>query len=222
MPNRLRFKKTDLVAEGSHRKVYRHPAVTTMLVKVLRSVPQTKQRAKLAIWAEAKFPGFRRRSARKEYQEYLRLMLQARRKDFHPPITHMYGFEMTTNGLGCLTEAVLDGDELGPTLAELIRDDALTPEDLTLFNDTIRRLYSYDIRAGDMTPRNFVFGQRDYAGEMGPRECVLVDGFGDIHAIPIRSMGRWFNRMGMDDNCRRLAQRTGLNWDPKTRQFSLT
>ena len=54
---------------------------------------------------------------------------------------------------------------------------------------------------------------------LGPRECVLVDGFGDIHAIPVRSLGGWANRMGLDDSCRRLAKNTGLIWDGKERQF---
>lgn len=222
MPPKLHLNPSDLVAEGSQRWIYRHPTDPTKLVKLLRPLPQTANRATLATWTEATFPSIRRRWARKEYQEYLRLMLSADAADFHAPITHMFGFEMTETGLSCLTEAVTEGASLGPTLASLIKDKALTPEDLTLFNDTIQRLYRYDIRAGDMTPRNFVFGHRAYAGTLGPRECVLVDGFGDIHAIPIRSLSRWTNHKGLDDNCKRLARRTGLQWDAKTRQFSLT
>jgi len=131
----------------------------------------------------------------------------------------MYGFATTQRGLACLTDAVLVDDALGPTLGQLVKRNALTESDLALFNDTITRLYRYDVRAGDMTPSNFTFGHRNLAGEPGGRECVLVDGFGDIHAIPIRSMSRWTNRLGMDDNCKRLAQRTGLRWMRDTRTF---
>jgi len=89
-----------------------------------------------------------------------------------------------------------------------------------MLNDTVHRIYANDIRASDMNPNNFVFGQRDNGTGPGPEECVLVDGFGDIHAIPVRSMARWSNRMGLDDSCKRLARNTGLRWDPKARQFA--
>ncbi len=222
VPPLLSLNASDLIAEGSQRWVYRHPADRTKLVKVLRPMPETTSRAKLATWTEAHFPNIRRRWARKEYQEYLRMMLAADPAEFHSPITHMFGFTMTDKGLGCLTEAVTNDNGLGPTLDHLIKSKSFTRADLTLFNDCVARLDRYDIRAGDMTPRNFVFGHRDYAGTPGLRECVLVDGFGDVHAIPIRSLSRWANRIGMADNCRRLAQRTGLRWDAETRQFHLT
>jgi len=216
MPRTLIVHDSDLVAEGSQRWVYRHPDDRSKLVKVLRPQAQTAGRAALATTTERLFPSIRRRWARKEYMEYLRLMLTADGPDFHAPISHMLGFAMTQHGLGCLTEAVTDGEGLGQTLTDLTDSNTLNPTDLALFNDTIMRIYRYDVRAGDMTPRNFVFGQRGDA-----RECVLVDGFGDIHAIPIRSAGRWANQLGMDDNCKRLAQKTGLLWDSKTRNFHM-
>jgi hypothetical protein len=219
MPHLLKIRKRHLVASGSQRKVYRHPQDPAKLVKVFRKRPQTNGRSRLATWAEKALPTLRTRWARKEYGEYLRLMLSHTSRSMHPPITHMFGFVTTEKGLGCLTEAVADEDGLGRTLSDFIKTDALTDADLALFNDAISRMYKYDIRAGDMTARNFVFGSRDSSGTMGPRECVLVDGFGDIHAIPVRSWGRWANGLGLDDSCKRLAARTGLQWDAKSRQF---
>ncbi len=55
---------------------------------------------------------------------------------------------------------------------------------------------------------------------MGPRECVLVDGFGDIHAIPLRSLSDWTNRLGLDDSCARLARNAKLDWDKTSRLFT--
>ena len=188
----------------------------TKVVKVLKPAADTTGRARLATFTERHFPAIRTRWARKEYTEYLRLMLRIGPADV-PPITHMFGFVFTDAGLGCMSENVTD-DGLGQTLHAM--KDSLSAADLALLNDTISRLYRYDIRAGDMTARNFVFGHRDYAGTRGPRECVLVDGFGDIHAIPVRSWGRWANGLGLDDSCKRLAARTGLDWSAKTRQFT--
>lgn len=218
----LKLAQDAQIAGGTQRTVYLHPHDPSKLVKVLRDLPQTKGRTKLATLTERFFPGIRRRWARKEYREYLRLMLGNWGTELHPPITHMYGFVLTNLGIGCLTDAVLETDgALGETLQSKAKQKTLDADDLALFNDTIRRMYLYDIRAGDMTARNFVFGQRTLGDTPGPRECVLVDGFGDIHAIPIRSWGRAFNRFGLDDSCKRLAQRTGLQWNPATRQFSL-
>lgn len=201
------------VAEGTQRWIYRHPQNDSLLVKVLKPRADTAGRAALATFTERNFPAIRTRWARKEYMEYLRLMLR-QAAPIHLPITHMYGFVQTDIGLGCLTEAVTEGPDLGAGLANTI-----TGDDLALLNDTLARLYRYDIRAGDMTARNFVFGQRTTHGETGPRECVLVDGFGDIHAIPVRSLGRWTNAKGLDDSCARLARKTALRWDARQRQF---
>lgn len=221
MPYTLTLTHQDPIASGSQRWVYPHPRHSKRLIKVLRPVPTTQGRAKLAVTTERLFPKIRRRWAYKEYQEYLRLMLDQTAQVLQPPITHMFGFCTTDKGLGCLTEAVLEGDTLGRTLADMIKSNSLTASDLSLFNDTIARLYAYNIRAGDMTARNFVFGHRDFAGRQGPRECVLVDGFGDIHAIPVRSWGAWANRLGLDDSCKRLAARTGLHWHRKHRHFTM-
>ena len=222
MVDPLTLKQEDCIASGTQRQVYMHPLDPTKLVKVLREMPQTKGRAKLATRTERYFPSLRKRWARKEYQEYLRLMLGDWGDDLHPPMTHMYGFVVSNLGLGCLCDAVLSADgTLGETLQSKAKQGTLDVTDLAFLNDTIRRMYKYDIRAGDMTARNFVFGQRAYNGKPGPRECVLVDGFGDIHAIPIRSWGRFFNKFGLDDGCKRLAQRTNLQWDQTTQQFSL-
>lgn len=222
MVQQLKLNSDDKRAEGTQRTVFMHPHDPTKLVKVLRDIPQTKGRTRLATLTEQYVPSICRRWVRKEYQEYMRLMLGHADRDIHPPIAHMSGFVSTNLGLGCLTDAVFENGDLGETLRSKLKSKALTDTDLALFNDTVRRMYLYDVRAGDMTARNFVFGQRHLNGTPGPRECVLVDGFGDIHALPIRSFGRLLNRIGLDDGCKRLAQRTGLRWDRNTRQFSLS
>jgi len=217
----LQLARDKLLASGTQRVIYRHPKDPEKLVKVLRGVPLTMGRARLATLTEKYFPRMRKRWARKEYQEYLRLMLGPWEAPVNSPISHMYGFVETNLGLACLTDAVLDQHNLGETLKSKTADQPLSAANLALLNDTIERLYRYDIRAGDMTARNFVFGHRMIGGVLGARECVLVDGFGDIHAIPIRSWGRFFNRFGLDDSCQRLAHRTGLTWNSRTRQFTL-
>ncbi|MEL6839574.1 MAG: YrbL family protein [Pseudomonadota bacterium] len=217
MTKMLILKETDLVARGMQREIYLHPTDPGKLVKVLRAHPETAARSGFGNFMEKHFPMTRVRHIRKEYTEYLRLMLSNQDPAFRPPITHMYGFAPTQLGLGCVTERVTTKQGgLAKTLHALVQNGGVTPRNLDLLNDTINRLYQCNIRASDLTAKNLVFGRRDG----GPKECVLVDGFGDIHAIPVRSMAGWSNRLGLDDSCKRLAQRTGLSWNNKTREFS--
>lgn len=211
-----------MVATGVQRAVYRHPLDPTKLIKVLRPGTQMPARTNFNGVMDKLFPSTRLRQIRKEYKEYLRVMLAHPEPDFRAPMSHMFGFVPTNLGLGCLTESVLKADgSLGETLGAIVKSGRLTQAHVDMLNDTVERLYANNIRASDMNPNNFVFGHRDNGTGPGPEECVLVDGFGDIHAIPVRSMARWSNRMGLDDSCTRLARNTGLQWDKRTRQFSL-
>ena len=219
----LNLQEKDLVGGGTQRSVYLHPLDRTKLVKVLKpdaDAPVENTFGKITEWL---IPSIRIRQIRKEYEEYLRIMLAHRNAHLHLKITHMFGFVATNKGLGCLTERVMGADgSIGETLTQKISQKRLMQTDVDLLNDTISWMYKHHIRASDMNANNFVFGCRDNGTGCGPLECVLVDGFGDIHAIPVRTMARWMNRLGLDDSCRRLARRnSGLIWNGKARKFSM-
>jgi hypothetical protein len=221
MTRALQLDDGSRIASGVQRAVYLHPFDPTKLIKVLRPANLMPRRRNFNGVMDRLLPSTRLRQIRKEYSEYLRLMLRHPEPDFRSPIAHMFGFTPTTAGLGCVTEMVKRSDgSLGETLGKKAKEGRLQEADIALLNDTIARIYAYDIRASDMNPENFVFGHRDNGTGPGPRECVLVDGFGDIHAIPVRSLARWSNRMGLDDSCARLARNTGLIWDKNARSFS--
>lgn len=208
------------VKQGGQRQVFLHPHDPTKLVKVLRPVVSKGNRRAFGRVIGRWFPSTRIRQIRKEYQEYLRTMLNNPAPDFHCPIAHMFGFVTTDIGLGCLTEHVMQPDgATGKTIGQLARDGELTQANLDLLNDAVARIYRHNIRASDMNASNFVIGHRQQGALLGPEECVLVDGFGDIHAIPVRSMARWSNRLGLDDSCRRLARNTKMKWDVATKKF---
>ena len=208
------------VTSGGQRDVYTHPYDNTKLVKILKPSQNMPRHYNFNGWATRLFPSTRIRQIRKEYQEYLRVCLKYPTPDFNAPISHMYGFVVTNLGLGCLTERVTMPDgSLGKTLGAKVRAGALTDADIDLLNNCISRIYGYEIRASDLNADNFVFGCRSNCQALGPMECVLVDGFGDIHAIPTRSMARWSNRLGLNDSCARLARNTNLHWDVKQRKL---
>lgn len=213
--------KKDQVATGVQRAVFLHPHDPSKLVKVLKDAGSMPARRNFNGVMDRLFPSTRVRQIRKEYKEYLRIMLQHPEPDFHAPISHMFGFVSTNLGLGCLTERVMESDgRLGETLNAKVKAGTLTDDDLALLNDALDRIYRHNIRASDMNPKNFVIGSRYRGNERGPRECVLVDGFGDIHAIPVRSLSKWTNRLGLDDSCARLARNTKLKWNAGTRRMT--
>lgn len=222
MTSALILDEADQIARGVQRAVFLHPFDKTKLIKVLRPAATMPKRNTFNGITDRLLPGTRLRQIRKEYQEYLRIMLAHQNRDFRPPITHMFGFITTSLGLGCITERVMKPDgTLGETFGTLAKSNALTAADISLLNDAIRRIYQYSIRAGDMNPNNFVIGHRDNGSGPGPKECVLVDGFGDIHAIPVRSISKWSNKLGLDDSCARLARNTKLHWNARTKELSL-
>jgi hypothetical protein len=221
MTNALNLSPTNLVASGVQRAVYFHPTDRTKLIKVLKPSTKMPHRNNFNGIVDRWFPSTRLRQIRKEYSEYLRVMLGHPEPNFRAPMSHMFGFVSTNVGLGCLTESVLHADgTLGQTLGAKAKKKSLTDHDIELLNDTIARIFANDIRASDMNPNNFVFGHRDNGNGPGQEECVLVDGFGDIHAIPVRSMAKWSNRIGLNDSCERLARNTKLTWHKNTLQFS--
>ena len=220
MAQPLSLKDQTPVAKGLQRAIYTHPNDPTKLIKVLLPDPETHNRSGFGNLAERMFPTLRARHIRKEYLEYLRVMLANPAPDFQPPISHMYGFVSTDLGLGCLTEKICDAQgHLAVTLRRLLDQGSLSDDHLSLLNDTVTRLYDLNIRASDLKPRNFVFGHRFEGSQQGPETCVLIDGFGDIHAVPVRSLSRWTNHIGLDDSCSRMA-RGALVWRAKARQFA--
>ncbi len=216
----LHLNPDDQIATGVQRGVFLHPYDEGKLVKVLKDASTMPRRTNFNGVMDRLLPSTRLRQIRKEYQEYLRVMLNHHDTEFHAPISHMFGFAATNLGLGCLTESVMEPDgTLGQTISAKIKSNTLTDDDLGLLNDAIARIYGYNIRASDMNSKNFVIGHRHDGATLGPRECVLVDGFGDIHAIPVRSLSQWTNRIGLDDSCARLARKSKLKWNAATRQL---
>ena len=212
--DRITLTDADYIASGVERDVYRHPADPQKILKVMRGQDGKNTRFTFRDITTRLSPNVRLRLIRKEHDEYVRLRL--RYPDAGLPVTHHYGFAQTDKGLATVSEGVWQADgSIGQTLRQRIKDGSFDDADLAALNHLIGQFYDLGIRAGDMKPHNLVFGHRG-----GEYECVLVDGLGDIHALPVRSLGDWANRLGLDDSCKIIAERTGLTWTRQTRQFT--
>ncbi|WP_371038839.1 YrbL family protein [Rhodosalinus sp. FB01] len=203
-------------AQGSERRVYLHPRDDDLVVKTI--IPRDARNLSLRTMrglTTRLFSSVLTRSTIAEQKEQARTLSAAQANFGRPPFALHYGFVQTTQGWGALAQRVADPHgRLGPTLLQLSRTGDLTEEVVELLNDTARRMELYGVQASDMNAKNFVLGTRGDG-----REVVLVDGLGDVHALPLRRLSRRFNRASQDRAFRKCAARLGLEWDSAAWRF---
>lgn len=212
----LRLSQAAPIARGSERLVYAHPIDKDRLVKVL--IPQSEQELAPGFrrFSQTYFPGLRLRACRKEWNEYQRV---TRLKGARVPLAKLDSWIDTDLGPGIVIEKIVDqSGELAPSLRELVTEKRFGTAELALLNTFLDQMYGIGIRAGDASVKNIVFG---YRPNSNTREALLIDGWGDIHAIPVRSMGRWANGLGLDDSFKRVSRRSGLIFNETSRQFEI-
>ena len=223
----LHLDDADVIARGGERLVFIHPTQPKRLIKVLRERPaEMFTRWTFGHLTQRYFPSARHRPVMKQYHEYARLAFEHQRDpDFVMPVSHLYGFCQTSLGLGGITERVTnDAGENGPTLADLVAGNALNDALLESFNAFVDRLFRVGVAVGDVSPTNFVRGWRHIVpgGAASGPDWVMVDGFGDRHAVPIRSVSRRARIWGLDDCFRRNPLVTGLRWNARARRIERT
>jgi hypothetical protein len=216
------------VANGQDRLVYDHPDFPALLFKAPKS-----RHAALELP-----PGAPIGMTVSDLGNFRRLMLKlAPRTLWHPffkesdcylrarlsgtpttelPIPNLFGFCDSDIGPVLAVERIaLPGERLGRTLKSFAASGPLDAGRIALLDQFAARVFAQGIIAGDMTAANIVLGQRgDHL------QWVLIDGFGDIHAIPLRSVSARLNRRAMIRSCHKMAGRIGLQFDAGTLRFS--
>jgi len=177
------------IAVGHLRSVYQHPVHANELVKVMRADAVAKRWNTPGRW-------HKRLPRTRHFVQYLRelkefIVARARAPEVDVPIARMIGVVDTDLGLGLVSEKVVGVDgALAPTLAALYSRRGFTPEIDGALAAFLAGLLDGNVIVGDMHAWNIVYGS-DSRG--GPR-LVMIDGFGEKHAIPISSMSRAVNR----------------------------
>ena len=216
------------VANGQDRLVYDHPDYPDLLFKAPKSLHaalRLSEGAPIRV-ALADLGNFRRLMLKlapktlwhpffKESDCYLTARLRGVETD-DLPIPNLYGFCDSDIGPVLAVERItLPGQRLGQTLKSIADKGPLPPDRITLLDQFADRMFRHQIVAGDMTAANIVLGQRGEAAQF-----VLIDGFGDIHAIPLRSASARLNRIAIIRSFRKMAGRIGLDFDPAQLRFS--
>jgi hypothetical protein len=216
------------VANGQDRLVYHHADFPDLLFKAPKSLP-----AALGLPGGAAIRltlsdlgNFRRLMLKlspqtlwhpffKESDCYLRARLVGIATD-DLPIPNLYGFCDADIGPVLAVERIaMPGQMLGRTLKSIAAKGPLDAGMVALLDQFAERMFRHGIVAGDMTAANIALGQRG-----GADQFVLIDGFGDIHAIPFRSASARLNRIAMIRSFHKMAGRIGLGFDAARLRFS--
>lgn len=224
----LELAKLTPVANGQDRLVYDHPAHPALLFKAPKPLHAALNQpadapVRLSLSDLGNFRRFMLKLAPntlwhpffKENDCYLRARLRGvKTQDL--PIPNLYGFCDSDIGPVLAVERITrPGEAFGRTLKSLAAEGPLSSDMIALLDQFADRMFRHRIVAGDMTAANIVLGQRGDA-----LQFVLIDGFGDIHAVPFRSASARLNRIAMIRSFRKMAGRIGLRFDPVRLRFS--
>ncbi len=208
---------TDLepIAKGTRRSVYQLPGHPDLIIKVATpgKVEPPHRLPKRII--RRLMPGTRFRNILIEAQYEMEVALRLGQSAPDSPLPKSLGVVATDLGVGVAVERITDRTgALAKTLRSLAGDEPLTPVLLQHLNLFVTKMFEMQIISGDLHEGNIVFGQRN-----GHDAMFLVDGFGERHAVPIRSWFRPINDRSLNRRMQRMAAGLGLVWQAERRQF---
>jgi len=208
----LQISGQDRLASGARRVVYLHPHEPDKLIKVF--IERRPERRALKLVARRLLPLTRYRFVFREYHCFVRAAILSSGRRVPSPVVSLYGMAETDLGLGTVSERISRaGETIGPTMRALA-DQGELPGYLEELNDFVARMFGLGIRANDINTLNLVLGERD-----GKVQFILVDGLGDSHIIPIRTMSNRLNDWSLSRRFDTMARQTGLEWDRKARRY---
>ncbi len=199
------------IARGGNRSVYIFPGRKDRLIKVLHSLDRKRRRKGIKGAIGRRFPMTLYRFLFREYDSYLRTMVELKNPELNPPLAHQWGLVETDMGLGMVCERIQMADNnTAPTLKSLVAHGELAPH-MELLNQFIRDTFKYHVRVNDLNADNVVLGTRG-----GKPQFVLIDGLGDSWVIPLRRWSTRVNERSLHKRIHRLTLSLDLSWDRDT------
>lgn len=183
---------------GGKSDVYTHPTDKSLLIKVMR--PKTVERA----IERASFL----RGRRKRYYHLLnywrcleeQTAVLATEGHIPPHLEEVVGFVETDLGIGLVVRGETYRGQLAPTLRSIMKAGQFTEDMLRKADEFFDWLLSSPIIINDMKPVNLVFSE----GRDGLERFVLIDGYGETAAIPVKSWFPWLNRAAKRKKIRKI------------------
>ncbi|MFG5382383.1 YrbL family protein [Yoonia sp. R2-816] len=214
----LTLTDADIVAEGGERWIYCSELYPSFVFKKQKPPQSRDLKNNLKGNSMKMFPSLADRIVRKEYKAYVDCCLSANRNLEDIPVSRLYGFAQSSIGIVQVAEKVsLDGESLGPTLASIYRDGRLTEGRLKLLNEFVQLLLDWEMPTNDISAANIVLGMRG-----GQEKFLAVDGFGDIHVVPVRTYFQKSRKHQLRYRMTKVARSLGIHFDPERFAFGLS
>jgi hypothetical protein len=197
----------EAVARGSERTVFEWADEPALLIKLMH--PHALRRD---LFGRMTDPVYRReRKAWRAAQDF------SARTGRPPPVVEVVGLEAVAGGFVQVVRKVADAEgRMGLTLEQLAARGALGAAELALLNAHVADLAAAGIVVHDARPANFVLEMP----RAGPARFVLVDGFGDRAAVPLRAWLAPLARRRLARALERTARDAGLVLDRRRLAFA--
>lgn len=214
------LKKKDLIkiTEGGERIVFTHNQYPNFVFKQQKPIEQRRLKPfDLKSFLLKNLDGFDTFIVRQEYRSFVKFMLSHKGNSVNIPVARLFGFASSEIGPLQVCEKVRNQNgECGPTLSFLLRERCFNAECLTALNAFSKQLILSGIPTNDVNANNIVMGTDLSNGNF----FKLVDGFGDIHVLPIRTYSQKVRKQHLVKLFSNM-KKYGLLFDPETITFSL-
>ncbi|MDT0498462.1 YrbL family protein [Algiphilus sp. W345] len=177
------------IAQGLNRCVYAHPHDPGQLIKVLR--PDRAQ-----WYDEKRFRWYQRRRRYRGCSGFLQeirehLAVYAAERGISPHLENIVGMTDTDLGFGLIVEA-LRGRNGGyaPPLSKVVRSGDFDASAQAALDQFLAWLLQSPIVVTDLTWGNLLYA----VGDNHTQRFVLIDGFGESVALPLRTFSDSINR----------------------------
>ena len=214
------LKKKDLIklAEGGERIVYAHNQYPNFVFKQQKPIEHRRLKPfDLKSFLLKNLDGFDTYIVRQEYRSFVKFMLNYTGKADCIPVARLFGFLSSEIGVLQVSEKVGNQrGECGPTLGYLLRKGLVNAKCLKALNAFANQLILSGIPTNDVNANNIVMG----TDSSDDNFFKLVDGFGDIHVLPIRT----YSQRARTQHLVKLfsnMKKHGLHFDQDTITFSL-
>lgn len=192
------------VAAGNNSEVYRHPEDETTLVKVVKPEAIARANTRWDFFRGRRRRYFHLKNFMRVLEEQIAVLAAEGRAS--PHLEEVIGLVETDLGPGLMVRCETYQGEIAPTLHKIMTDGGLKDHMRQPLEAFLAWLEASPIVANDTGVGNMVLSDR----RDGELRVVMIDGYGETAAIPLKSWSRWLNRHDKRRKCDSLRRRLNL------------
>jgi hypothetical protein len=194
----------DPVAAGNHMSVYGHPDDATVLIKVVRLDVFGKSNPRWDFLRGRRRRFLHLKNFMRVLEEQVAVLARDGKSSSH--LEEVIGLVDTDLGPGLMVRCETFRGEMAPTLDKLYASGKLGEYILEPLEVFFSWLENSPVIASDLNTRNLVLSDR----QDGKLQIVMIDGYGENAAIPLKSWSRELNRRDKRQKANHVRKRLNL------------